>query len=728
MLLRKKKIGVCLSVLLESIILSFGVQAQTALPPDYGQKIGDVVVSVSRAGTELKDMAQNTSILTNEDIQNAPDQTIDQVLKNQSSVFISDQPYYEKDPTGQSLNVRGLGTARTLVLIDGVPAMNPMYGTIEWYQTPLSSIEDVEFIRGGVSNLYGNYGMGGVVNITTKPITGNKGEVSANYGTFNTSNVAASKEFAVNEALKLRVSADAFHTDGYVQYPTISPAKPATYLKGPVGPEYAESRNVRLQGDLIIDSDTTGFFKVGSSQMSNPPSGGYNFATKTTNSTNVSAGTNTKLNADEAIQVNAFYENSTLWQQNVTLGSNPAYIAGNYNNPSNTAGGSVQYTTNLKGQVIDQLILSIDAREVAASNWTNNLCTGTAVTGTPCTTSNPGTVGSIAVANGKQQFYGALGQIKSKLDTIPLEATLSARVDQWLSQVPNYYTAGPSGANPNYTNSPNQSVTKFSPNLGLLYQATKELDFRGAAYQAFHAPGLNNMIRSYGSGTSWSFSNPNLTPENMTGYEIGADYRWGSNFVQITGFNAKITNAIYAAQLPTGVNSYCQPVLGCTSTTTSTLYGNNQSIQSRGLEFQSHFDLTSKLSTDLTYTHTNAVLTWIGATVPASTNPLNSQLGGTPQNMASGSLTYFLLPKTNLTATLRYIGNSWMDTAHAYPVPAYAIVGLRANHEVTQNTTVYLSAVNLLNRNYISYTNGTSAASYIVGQPQTITVGARVVF
>jgi iron complex outermembrane recepter protein len=724
MLLKQKKISISIGL----IFVCVCAHAQVAPPPDYGQKIGNVVVSASKSGTELKDMTQNTSILTNEDIQNSPEQTIDQVFKNQSSVFLNDQPYYEKDPTGQSLNVRGLGNARTLVLIDGVPANNAMYGTIEWSRVPISAIEDVEFIRGGVSNLYGNYGMGGVVNITTKPISDNKGEISASYGTFNTSNVAASKEFAVNDALKLRISADAFHTDGYMQYPNMYPAKPASYIKGPVGPEYAESRNFRLQGDLKISADTTGFFSIGSSQMSNPPSGGYNFATKTTNETTFSAGTNTKLSADENLQVNAFYQNSTLWQQNVTLGSVPAYITGNYNNPSNQGGGSVQYTKNLKDHGIDQFIVSIDAREVAATNWTNNLCTGTAVSGTPCITSNPGTVGSIASASGKQQFYGALGQIKSKMDAIPLGATLSARVDQWLSQVPYYYTAAPTGLNPNYTNAPNQSVTKFSPNLGLLYQASKELDFRGAAYQGFHAPGLNNMIRSYGSGTSWSFSNPNLTPENMIGYEVGADYRWGGGFIQLTGFNANITNAIYAAQLPTGVNAYCQPVLGCTSSTTSTLYGNNQSIQSRGLEFQSHFELTEKLSTDVTYTHTNAELTWIGSTVPASTNPLGSQLGGTPQNMGSASATYYLLPKTNLTATVRYIGNSWMDTAHAYPISAYAIVGMRLNHEVTQNASVYLSAVNLLNRNYITYSSGTSASSYIAGQPQSITVGARIIF
>jgi len=318
-----------------------------------------------------------------------------------------------------------------------------------------------------------------------------------------------------------------------------------------------------------------------------------------------------------------------------------------------------------------------------------------------------------------------MAQAKSKMEEIPLQATLSARLDQWNSQVPTYWVAGANGINPTYTNASNQTVYKFSPNLGLLYNATSILDFRAAAYQGFHAPGLNNQIRSYGSGTSFSASNPNLTPENMTGYEIGSDLRWNAGFVQITGFNANVTNAIYAATAGSvaQIQQYCG-----TTCTGGSIYGNNQSLQSRGLELQGHYDVTEKWATDATYTHTNTVLTWTGTGVSTTANPLGSQIGGVPQNIGSAGITFKPMAQTSLTATVRYVGNSWMDTQHALPVPAYATVGLRANYEMTSGTTLFLSAVNLLNRNYITYSAATSQSSYIVGQPQTITVGARVVF
>ena len=99
MLFKKNKISVCTGILFGSILLSTSAHAQIAPPPDYDQKLGDVVVSATISGTQLKNMTQNTTVLTKEELEISPDQTIDQVLKNTPSVFLNDQPYYAKDPT-----------------------------------------------------------------------------------------------------------------------------------------------------------------------------------------------------------------------------------------------------------------------------------------------------------------------------------------------------------------------------------------------------------------------------------------------------------------------------------------------------------------------------------------------------------------------------------------------------------------------------------------------------
>ena len=718
MLLQQKKISACIGLLFGSILSGASAQAQIAPPPDYDQKLSNVVVSATRSGTPLDEVPLNTTILTKEVLEVSPDQTIDQVLKNVPGVILNDTPYYQKDPTGQSINVRGLGNARTLVLIDGLPANDAFYGTVQWNLVPMSSIDSVEFIRGGVSSLWGNYGMGGVINIKTKTPTNSQQEASASTGSYGTSNIAASKDLVASEALHLRFSADYFATDGYQNIATISPGSPAN-IKNGQGNSSSHNSNMRLQGYFKASPDTNGFFRVGYHTMSDLSSG-YAFATNIMQETDVAGGVTTRLDDKAKVDVNFFYEKTGFNKQNGSTtsatGSNPKnypYINANYKDPYSTVGASAQYTKEVTG-LIDQYIVAVDARNIAGSNQTNNLNT-------------VGRVTAVNYGQGQQSFYGLLGEIKSRANLIPLETTLSARVDQWISQTPTSYNAGSSGT-PIYGNVPNQSKTLFSPTLGLLYKMNKDWDLRSAAYQAFHAPGMNNTLRSYGSGTGYSFANPNLTPETMTGYEVGTDYRWKGGFAQLTAFNNYVQNAIVSYKIGTSqqalANSLCATVgspSGCA--TNSSYYTNNQSLLSQGIEFQFHHDINSHWATDANYAFTSTKLTWT-----ATTDPVGKQVAGVPQNIMGGGLTYYPVPQASLTATIRYVGSSWLDNNNTLPVASYAVVGLRANYEVTKNASVFASAVNLFNRQYITFGTGSSSSSYTIGQPQSINVGARIIF
>jgi len=97
---RQKKISVCIGMLFSSIYLS--AQAQIAPPPDYDQKLKSVTVTATRSGTPLDEIPLNTTVLAKEVLEVAPDQTIDQILKNVPGVILNDTPYYQKDPTGRA--------------------------------------------------------------------------------------------------------------------------------------------------------------------------------------------------------------------------------------------------------------------------------------------------------------------------------------------------------------------------------------------------------------------------------------------------------------------------------------------------------------------------------------------------------------------------------------------------------------------------------------------------
>ena len=700
--------------------------AQIAPPPNYDQKLNDMVVNATRSGTPLDEMSLNTTILTKEALESSPDQTIDQVLKNVPGVFLNDVPYYQKDPTGQSINVRGLGYGRTLVLIDGLPANDAFYGTVQWNLVPMSSIESVEFVRGGVSSLYGNYGMGGVININTKTPKNSSQEVSASYGSFGTGNVAASKDLIVSDAMQMRFSADYFSSEGFQNYATISPGSPSN-IKNGMGTDAVKNSNVRLQNYFKPTQDTNAFLRMGYSTMADL-SNNYAIAPNLIQTADVAAGSTTKIDVDKKAQVNVYYQNTNFYKQtanNLTAAPYKPYINANYTDPYSTVGASAQYTHDLKLAGIDQYILAVDARNISASNQTNNLA-------------STGAVNSVNYAQGQQNFYGLLGQIKSKASAIPLEATLGARVDAWNSQTPTYsntnYGTGNTGI-PTYSSVPNQSKTQLSPSLGLLYNVSSDWDLRSAAYQAFHAPSMNNTLRSYGNSVSgYSLANPNLTPETMTGYEVGTDYRWKSGFAQLTAFNNYITNAITSYKITSAnwafANSLCTSsgISGCSQTSTSpgytnvSYYTNQQNLLSQGLELQYHHDINPHWGLDGGYSYTKTTLTW-----SATSDPINTQVGGVPRNMANAGLTYYPVPQASLTTTVRYVGNSWMATG-SLPVPAYAVVGLKANYQVTPQAAVFASVVNLFNRQYVTFNIASQASSYQAGMPQAITVGARIQF
>ena len=700
--------------------------AQIAPPPNYDQKLNDMVVNATRSGTPLDEMSLNTTILTKEALESSPDQTIDQVIKNVPGVFLNDVPYYQKDPTGQSINVRGLGYGRTLVLIDGLPANDAFYGTVQWNLVPMSSIESVEFVRGGVSSLYGNYGMGGVININTKMPKNSSQEVSASYGSFATGNVAASKDLIVSDAMQMRFSADYFSSEGFQNYATISPGSPSN-IKNGMGTDAVKNSNVRLQNYFKPTQDTNAFLRMGYSTMADL-SNNYAIAPNLIQTADVAAGSTTKIDVDKKAQVNVYYQNTNFYKQtanNLTAAPYKPYINANYTDPYSTVGASAQYTHDLKLAGIDQYILAVDARNISASNQTNNLA-------------STGAVNSVNYAQGQQNFYGLLGQIKSKASAIPLEATLGARVDAWNSQTPTYsntnYGTGNTGI-PTYSSVPNQSKTQLSPSLGLLYNVSSDWDLRSAAYQAFHAPSMNNTLRSYGNSVSgYSLANPNLTPETMTGYEVGTDYRWKSGFAQLTAFNNYITNAITSYKITSAnwafANSLCTSsgISGCTQTSTSpgytnvSYYTNQQNLLSQGLELQYHHDINPHWGLDGGYSYTKTTLTW-----SATSDPINTQVGGVPRNMANAGLTYYPVPQASLTTTVRYVGNSWMATG-SLPVPAYAVVGLKANYQVTPQAAVFASVVNLFNRQYVTFNIASQASSYQAGMPQAITVGARIQF
>ena len=141
------------------------------------QKLPEITVSASRNESYLADMTTHTTIITIAEIQNSPAQSLDQFLKTIPGFNFSGAPTYLSDPTGTQTKIRGLGNAKVLVLLDGIPILDPFYLTTQWFRVPMSGIERIEIIRGGDSSLWGSMAVGGVVNVITKTPKTNSADI-----------------------------------------------------------------------------------------------------------------------------------------------------------------------------------------------------------------------------------------------------------------------------------------------------------------------------------------------------------------------------------------------------------------------------------------------------------------------------------------------------------------------------------------------------------------------
>ncbi len=139
----------------------------------YGQadtirtvELADVVISENRLQTPFSESARSITIITREQIDNAPVQSINELLTYVAGVDIR-----QRGPAGvqADVSVRGGTFEQTLILINGVKVSDPQTGHHQ-LNLPLDrhAIERIEVLKGPAARIYGQNAFAGAINIITK--------------------------------------------------------------------------------------------------------------------------------------------------------------------------------------------------------------------------------------------------------------------------------------------------------------------------------------------------------------------------------------------------------------------------------------------------------------------------------------------------------------------------------------------------------------------------------
>ena len=123
------------------------------------------------------------------------------------------------NPTSQGVSLRGLGStaaSRTLVLAGHVPLNDPFGGWVYWDQLPSLAIQNVEVVRGGASDLYGNSAIGGVINMIEHQPGPTAYAIDAGYGQREHAARCRARHDRARSVVWSRGRADWLRTDGYI--------------------------------------------------------------------------------------------------------------------------------------------------------------------------------------------------------------------------------------------------------------------------------------------------------------------------------------------------------------------------------------------------------------------------------------------------------------------------------------------------------------------------------
>jgi len=204
------------------VLLALLAAGQAASAQETGdtahRQLDQVVVTATKYPVKQSQTGKVVIVVTHEELEKAAGKPLGEVLSEQTGITVTGAL---NDPgTNQSILIRGAGSGRALILVDGIPVTDPTQtdNSFDINLIPVTMIERIEISKGAQSTLYGSDAIAGVINIITiksdikKPISAKASFSGGNYGTYN-GNAQVYGKLAQKLTYNIRYNRD--HSDGF---------------------------------------------------------------------------------------------------------------------------------------------------------------------------------------------------------------------------------------------------------------------------------------------------------------------------------------------------------------------------------------------------------------------------------------------------------------------------------------------------------------------------------
>ncbi|MCX5731188.1 MAG: TonB-dependent receptor [Deltaproteobacteria bacterium] len=673
-----------------AVALSFAIALTPRSSRGEDATLGEeIIVTGTRSPRPLLETPAQVTVVSEEQIERSAGKTVDEILSS-VPVFNSFRrsSSVQADPSSTGMTLRGVApgaASRSLVLVDGVPANDAFADNIWWRAIPPLGIQRIEIVPGGGSALYGNYALGGVMQILSRPITPLTLDAVGDYGSFNTGRVSAwasDRWGPVGAALE----GDLFTSDGYFVV--------APYARGPVDAK-APSKHAVGSGRMeVIAADDLVLTATGNFFYENY-NGGTQFTTAAIRRWEFSAGARYSPSdvGTFILALSGHVRDFFQSRARVNADRSQEVLNGKQFVPAQDLGVSLLWRSqplSLGGE--HNLVVGIDSRWIKGESQ-ESLFPAT-VTATSVVQRNVG---------GNQQLYGVFAEDVYDVSKV-VQVVAALRYDFWQNtNGSRYLQLG--DLSTSTTDYPNRNASQVDPKVGVNVRPLDWLTLHAAGYHSFRAPTLDELYRSFQVGTILTNGNPALSAETLWGAEVGFTVSAPKGFtLGVTGFWNEMYDPI--ANVTIGTNLREKQNLG--------------QARIRGIEASAAWRFAPFWSVAGSYVFVDARVT----EAPAAPQLVGNQLIQDPRNRANLTLAYDNPSLVTVSAEGNYIGMQYENDINTLPMGEVYLVNVFAAWHATKFLDVYVAVQNLFDRLYVVGRAGIDT----VGQPRFIHGGVRLAF
>ncbi len=670
--------------------------------------LDEIVVSATRSENRISQIPGRINMISSERISMVAAQSVDEILQFLPGVQVSRS--FGIFSTKSSVTMRGLSgneQARTLVLLDGIPVNKADGGSVNWNLISTCDVERVEVVKGPGSALYGGNAMGGIINvITQKPTSSIQGNLTAEYGTYNTRVLRLNlggRIGTISSNKGFYWTANTFYqnSDGYI----------------------SQSEADRKINPFIVKSNVDEKdinFRLG-----------YNNSDKFNAEANLSIYDGTRGTGEKVYQPNGNQTEYLTYQFRTNLSGKVGglkwntslfYLNENYMKVSESKKDDYSWY-NVTSVRQDLGLLSSTNYSLGKNSFT----TGFDIRNGQVNASDIYYTSTDKVDNnGKMNFYGFYAQDDISL-TEKVKLLVGLRYD-----LARFYDGAFIIYNPSaettflkkyvFSIADDKLWGAFSPRISLQYRPNDDFRIYGGYSKGFRPSVLDDLCRTGRIQGGLKVANPNLKPEYLDNFEVGSDYSPLKNLKLSTSlYYSRGKDFLYYVSTGDSIDMGFgkRPIMKRSNISSVNIYGG---------EFEVSYSPAPSLTMfgNYAYCHTK-----ISDYKPLSaSDPVNlkdKSLTDVPQN--SFSVGAFLKTKIiNAGVTCRYTGEMFVNDQNIYDeivlsnkYPAWFKVDIRLSHDIYKYTNVSLNIQNIFDQKVFDSKGAVGPGRFI-----TLGVGVKI--